>query len=115
MAHQLEELEQAHTLTDSPAHIECFSPDSASGVAYRSHRIAQIIDEENIPHLSSIAVDRDAWATQRAENEVRNPPLVLVAELAWPVYTAHAKNDCAKPKAPSVVMDILISRPLRAS
>jgi hypothetical protein len=46
--------------------------------------IDQVVDEEDVAHLPPVAEQRDRLARERAQQEVRDPALVLGAELALP-------------------------------
>src|SRR3954451_4445487 len=46
---------------------------------------------------------------------MREPALILSAELPWSVDTAHAQHDGAQAEYPCVVVHILVGRPFRAT
>jgi len=78
-------------------------------------RVDEVVDEQDIAHLSAVAVDRDRFARERAAQEVGDPALVLGAELVRAVDAAHAEHRGGQPEAARVVEDVLLGARLRAA
>ena len=55
-------------------------------------RVDEVVDEQQVAHLLAVAIDRDRQALQRADQEMRDPALVLGAVLVRPVDAAHAEH-----------------------
>src|SRR5690606_36450712 len=78
-------------------------------------RVDQILDEEDVPHLTPVAVERDGLTRERPKDEVRDPALILRPELMRPVDAAHAEDGASKPEHPRVVENVLVGGALRAA
>ena len=55
-------------------------------------------DVQHVTHLLAVAVDHDWLAAQRADQEMRDPALILGAELAWTVDAAFRSTAVRSPK-----------------
>ena len=72
-------------------------------------------DVEDVAHLAAVAVDRDRLAVERADQEMRDPALVLGSHLARAVDAAHAHHAGRHAEAARVVEHVLIGGALRAA
>ena len=64
----------------------------------QQERVDQIVDEQHVAHLQAVAVERDRLAVERLDQEVRDPALILGAELVRAVDAAHAEHGRRQPK-----------------
>jgi hypothetical protein len=118
-------LERRHEGAELAPHRERIEAASANVEDFAGHAIDlfdgetegphKVINEKYVPHLLSIAVNRDRAAGQRRDDEMGNPPLVLSAELTRSINAAHAEDNGRQPVYATVVPDVLVGRPLRAA
>src|SRR3982751_6897126 len=70
---------------------------------------------KRVANLIPVAVDRQAVAAQRTEQEMCYPALILSAELPWPVDAAHAHYDRLQTEDARIVPHVLIGCPFRTA
>src|SRR4051812_44534687 len=81
----LQELDERKCALRTATYVERSARKLVDAIAHHEHGVDQIVDEEDVADLSTVAVDRDVLPTQRANEKVREPSLVFVAELARPI------------------------------
>ena len=77
--------------------------------------VYEIVDEQNVADLLAVTIDRDGLATNRANEEMRDPPLIFGAELPGSVDTAQSEYDSGDSITARVITNVLIGSTLRAS
>ena len=83
---------------DGPPPMLKARPATSRGCAAREQeRVHEILDEEEVADLLAVAVERDGPALPRLDEEVRDPALVLRAELARSVDAAHPEHRRGRP------------------
>src|SRR5690606_23124373 len=85
---------------------------AAPGGEIGLHRVFHV---QQIANLAAISVDGDRLAVDRSTNEMRNPALILRAELPRPVNAAHPHDDGWQTEAAGVIQHVLIGSTLRAA
>src|SRR5690606_35556606 len=75
----------------------------------------EVVDKEDVPHLKAVAVNRERLSEHRRDDEVRDPALVLRAELMWPVDAAHPEDDGPEAERTRIVEDVLLGHALGAA
>src|SRR3954466_3957475 len=70
---------------------------------------------QGVSHLQSVAVNDNRLAVQHPQQEMRDPALVLGAELTWSVDAAHPQHRRSQAEHARVVGHILIGGALRAA
>src|SRR5205823_10613753 len=83
--------------------------DFLHGQAESTH---QVVDEQHVPYLLAITVDRDRLSGYGRDDEVRQPSLVFRAELSRAVDAAHPEDHRRKVVDAGVVVHVLVRRPL---
>src|SRR4029079_15281866 len=61
--------------------------------AHRHHRIDQVVDMEDIAYLEAIAAYGNGASLQHGVKEMRNPTLVLIAELPRTGDAGHPEDN----------------------
>ena len=75
----------------------------------------EIVDEQQVAHLLAVAVDRDRPSLHRADQEMRDPALVLGAVLVRPVDAAHAEHGGRETEAAGVIEHVLVGGAFRTA
>ena len=101
----------------SPPHRQCYR--SALRFARDSRMplesAQQVLNIEHVAHLPAIAVNRDRPAFERGIEKMRNPALVLAAELARSGNARHPEDHRAQPVNARVITHVLVGRTLGAT
>jgi hypothetical protein len=71
-------------------------------------RVHEVVDEQDVAHLAAVAVQGDRLVLERAEQEMGDPALVLVAALVRAVDAAHPEYDRGDAEGPGVVAHVLV-------
>ena len=103
-----QQLEQAHGVARAAPEVEHLAGQHADARAGPHVRIDGVVDVQQIAHLPTVAVDRDRLAAQRLQQKVRDPALILGAELARPVQAAHAEHHRAQAEHACVVEHVSV-------
>src|SRR5690606_11080325 len=76
-----DQFEEAHRVLHTPADIEDLAGKLGATLDRQEEGIYQITHVEGVPDLQAIAVEGDRGPRQSPDQEMRDPPLVLGAEL----------------------------------
>src|SRR5262245_59232639 len=68
----------------------------------------QVVDEQDVTHLLTVAVNGDRGTGSNGDQKMRHPPLVFVAELPGPVNAAHAEHYGGNTVDPVIVSYVLV-------
>src|SRR5690606_40201369 len=93
----VEALEDAQGISQPPADIERTAAQPMYVRTCELEGVHDIVDEQDIPHLSTVAVYRDRIIRDRRAHEVRNPALILVTVLIRAINAAHAHDGGRQP------------------
>src|SRR5438477_5156783 len=74
-----------------------------------------VADLKDVAHLPAITVNNKRLALQRADEEVRDPALVLGTHLPLTVDAAHSEYRGRHTEAARIIEYILVGRALRAA
>src|SRR5262249_3103356 len=77
--------------------------------------LAQVVDEEEVANLPSVAVDGDRLAGDRGDGEPGDPALVLDAELAPAVDAGLSEDDGPQAIDAGVIPHVLVGGALAAA
>src|SRR4051794_38854053 len=114
IADELEQLQEADGVVRSAPDVEHPSRLARHRALRQQQRFDQVVHEQDVADLTAIAIERDRPAIQRLNEEMRDPPLVLGADLVRAINAAHAEHDCRNAIGASVVADVLVGGALGA-
>src|SRR5215207_8690934 len=110
-----QELPQADGVRWPAAEVEGAALHGVDAAPRRKIGLDGIGDVEHVAHLTPVAVDRDRFSFESADQEMRHPALVLGPHLARAIDAAHA-HDCGRhAEAAGIVEDVLVGGALRAA
>src|SRR4051812_30361277 len=89
---EIHKLEKARGVGRAASDIERLSGGELDLIESHDKCVDKIFDEQNVPHLHAVAVERNRQAHQGPNQKMRHPTLVFVAELMRSVDTAHTED-----------------------
>src|SRR4051812_15720294 len=92
VCNHVEKFEEADGVIRPAAKIEYVAADCIDFVEHTEPGGYGIRDMKSVAHLQAVSVDRYRRSADRLDHEMRDPALVLGAELARPVDATHAHH-----------------------
>jgi hypothetical protein len=114
-ADRLDQLDEAGGSFRPAADVERVAGERVHLRLREQHRIDEIADVQDVADLQSVAVYRDRLILDGANEKVRDPALILGAELVRTVNAAHSEDDRRQPEGARVVEDVLVRGALRTA
>src|SRR5690606_22256566 len=112
---ELEHLEQTGSARRPASDVEGSAHCSSRPLRGDAECVDEILHEEEVTNLPSIAVDDDGISRHCAYEEMGHPPLILGPELTWAVDAAHPEDDGRHIIGAGIVEHVLIGGTLGAA
>src|SRR5208282_1523259 len=111
----VQQLKQREGAFRAAAGIENLAANASDPAQRRIVKPHQVIDEKHVPHLLAVAVNSNAPAGKRRDDEPRDPSLILHAVLPRAVDAGLAEDDGVESVDPGIITHILVRRALGTS
>src|SRR5690625_4149254 len=115
LSDQIQDIQKTDSVGWPTTDIECLARQLIDMLLQGQESRYQIVHEQDVEHLFSIAIQRDRLSLERAYQEMRHPALIFGSELMRAINTTHAQRRRRQAHAAGIIDGVLISPTFRAA